>query len=93
MANVPAYCRFIKKVVWMGAFGGPSPNPLQTWHAPQLDLSPLLRPKPFGLDGGLEVQDEAGGYTGVKEKWVDSEHYTPEFGHVVSDFFVAVVYN
>ena len=57
-----------------------------------LDLSALLRPKPFGLDSGLVVEDaDAGWWTGVNDRLVESEHYTSEFGAVVAACFEATV--
>ena len=76
----------------MRSFGGPSPKPLQIWHTAGLDLSALLRPKPFGLDGGLVAQDtDAGSWTGVKDRLVQSEHYTSEFGAMVLACFEPTV--
>lgn len=75
LRHVLEYFHFMPKMVWMGSCGGPSPKPLQIWHTAGLDLSALLRPKPFGLDGGLVAQDaDAGSWTGVKDRLVQSEH-------------------
>jgi hypothetical protein len=56
LQNVFAFFNFHRQVVWMGAYSGPSPKPLQLWHPPSLDLSRLGRPKPIGLDAGLVMQ-------------------------------------
>ena len=89
LQSVFAFFGFNRQVVWMGAFSGPSPKPLQLWHPPSLDLSRLGRPKPIGLDAGLVVQGDDGSWTGVKDRLEISEHYTFEFGCAVAQCFSA----
>ena len=90
LRNVFEFFGFYRQVVWMGAFSGPSPKPLQLWHLPSLDLCRLGRPKPTGLDAGLVVQGNDGSWTGVKDRLEISEHYTFEFGCAVAECFDAV---
>lgn len=89
LQNVFAFFNFHRQVVWMGAYSGPSPKPLQLWHPPSLDLSRLGRPKPIGLDAGLVMQGADGSWTGVKDRLETSEHYTFEFGCAVAECFDA----
>ena len=85
--SVLSFFNFHRQVVWMGAFSGPSPKPLQLWHPFRLGLSRLQRPRPVGLDAGLVLQGADGSWTGVKERLETSEHYTFEFGCAVAECF------
>lgn len=88
LARIFTFFNFVKVVTWLGAYGGPSPKPLQIWSQDVVDMTPLCRPKPEGLSCDLvEIADD-GSYTGVKSKLVESEFYTKDFGDMVANCLI-----
>ena len=87
LKRVLEYFGMEKLQTWHGAFGGPSPKPLQLWHAKGLNLQSLRRDKPSHLSSDLVSHGDGGSYTGIKPNLVQSAHYTREFREAVATCF------
>ena len=79
-----------KRIIWHGAYGGPSPKPLQIWSC--CNLSALVRPRPKHLVSRLikygtkrtSTGQPKTTHSGVKKNLKGSQTYCMAFGRAVA---------
>lgn len=84
MKTVLDYTCSQKCTTYMGQFGGPSQKPLQI-YSPCWRISQLQRDRPVGMESEPLVTRHGNQFTGQKERLVESQSYTLDFGHAVME--------